>query len=137
MTDESDNEHAIVAKYNELFCKIINEESTVVLYPYSTSSSAVPVVVMARMSNIYTDLKRYVLSLNPSIENSDIACYQLYVGTNTTFDDWKSNFLEWTKDKGQRIWSISEVRSGRTDYTIGLPSLYTQDVERSMVPGYS
>ena len=81
----------------------MEEESSVVLYPYSSSSSSLPITAAAKLPNTYTDLKRHVLSLNPPAKNSDLAYYQIYIGTNTIFDDWKSNILEWMKEEGHGL----------------------------------
>ena len=81
----------------------MEEESSVVLYPHSTLSSAVLITAVARLPNIYTDLKQYAPSVNPPIKNSDIAYCQMYVRTNTMFEDWKSNLLEWMKEEGHGI----------------------------------
>ena len=58
MMDEAESKLAITVNFKEIFGKIIDEESSVIMYPYSTSSSAVPVTSMAQMSSTYTDLKR-------------------------------------------------------------------------------
>lgn len=101
--DETDSKMAIVSRFKEIFSKIIDEESSSVLYPYLESSSATPVSESTCMLNTYTELKRYVPSLNPPIKDGDISYCQIYVCITITFEDWNSNFLEWTKDKGHNL----------------------------------
>lgn len=97
--DEAENKVAIKVKFKEIFGKIINNESSAVLSPYSSLSSAVPVTTMVRMLNMYMYPKRYVPSLSPPIKNGEITYCHLYIGTNATFAYWEFDFLEWTKDK--------------------------------------
>ena len=88
---------AMVEKFKQLFIKIKEEESSAILYPYSSSSSAVPISDIKRLPNTYIEMKRYIPGFKPPLPNSDLVYGQIYVGTNTGFDDWKLTFLEWTK----------------------------------------
>ena len=102
--DEPDAKAATVAKFKELISKIMEEENTTVIYPYSTSSSAVPITTMARMPNTFIELKRYLPSIKPPLKDSDLVYGQVYIGTNTEYADWNTNFLEWTKDNGHGVY---------------------------------
>ena len=94
---------ATVAKFKELFGKIANEGSSTILYQYSTTSSAKPILTIARIPNTYTELKRYIPSSNLPVKDGDVVNGHIYFGTNTPFDDWKANFLEWTKNNGHGL----------------------------------
>ena len=98
--DEGERKVATVANFKEIFKKIVDDKSTPVLYPYSTSLSATSISVIVRIPNTYMDLKWYILSLKPLVKNSNIVYGQIYSGTNMSFNDWKSNFLECTKENG-------------------------------------
>ena len=63
--DEAASKLGIVIKFKAIFKRIIDDELSVVLYPYLTLSSAVPITAVARLPNTYIDLKWYVPSLNP------------------------------------------------------------------------
>ena len=88
----------MIKKFKELFTKIKDDKSSAVLYPYSTSSSATPMMAKARSLSTYIELKRYVSSVNLPVKNGNIMYGQMYIGSNISFNDWKSNFTEWTKD---------------------------------------
>ena len=62
--DEVASKLAIVLKFKVIFKRIMEEESSVVLYPYLTSPSVIPITAVAHLSNTYTDLKWYVSRLN-------------------------------------------------------------------------
>ena len=81
----------------------MEEENTTVLYPYSSSSSAAPVTVLARTPNTFTELKRYLPSIKPPLKDSDLVYGQVYIGTNSVYTDWNTNFLEWSKDNGHGL----------------------------------
>ena len=85
--DEADSKVAMISKFKEIFIKIADEELSAVLYPYLTSSSDVPCSALSRIPKTYTELKRYVPSLNPPVKNGNIAYCQIYLGINTTFVD--------------------------------------------------
>ena len=104
VVDEAARKLAIVIKFKAIFKHIMEEESSVVLYPHSTLSSAVLITAVARLPNTYMYLKWYVPSLNSPKKNSDIVYCQMYVETNIMFDDWKSNLLKWTKEEGHGIY---------------------------------
>ena len=57
----------------------------------------------ARLLNTYMELKIYFPSLKPPVKNGDIVYSQIYIGNTTPFNDWKSNFMEWTKDNGHGL----------------------------------
>ena len=95
---EPESTTSMVAKIKQLIIKITKKESSAILYPYSSTSSAVPISDNKCLPNIYTELKRYVPGLKSPMKNTDLAYGQLYIGTNITFDDWKVNLLEWTKN---------------------------------------
>lgn len=84
---ELDKGESKVAKFKEIFKKIIDDKLLVVLYPYSTSPSVTHISVIARIPNTYTDLKRYLPGLKPPLKNNDIVYGQKYLGTNTAFND--------------------------------------------------
>ena len=100
---ENEAKSASVVKFKEMIGKIMEEENTMVLYPYSSSSSAVPITAMARMPNTFTELKRYVPSIKPPLKDSDLVYGQIYIGTNSDYADWKATFLEWSKDNGHGL----------------------------------
>ena len=52
--EEPESTVALVAEFKELFKKIKEEESSAILYPYSTTSSTVPIMEIARLPNTYT-----------------------------------------------------------------------------------
>ena len=91
----------------------MDEELFAVLFLYSTLSSAVLITAVAQLSNTYTDIKRHVPSLNPPIKDNDIVYCQIYIETNTMFDDWKSNLIEWMKEKGHGMF-LKYVQDERT-----------------------
>ena len=66
---ENEAKSASVVKFKEMIGKIMEEENTMVLYPYSSSSSAVPITAMARMPNTFIELKRYVPSIKPPLKD--------------------------------------------------------------------
>ena len=70
--DEGKRKVATVANFRDIFKKIMYDESSAVLYSYSTSSSATPISAIARITNTYMDLKRYIPILKPLVKNSDI-----------------------------------------------------------------
>ena len=111
--DDASAKLAISLKFKSIFKKLMEEESSAVLYPYSSSSSLLPITLAAKLPNTYTDLKRHVPSLNPPAKNSDLAYCQIYIGTNTCFDDWKSNILEWMKEEGHGLF-IKYIQDERT-----------------------
>ena len=92
--DDPESTLAMVEKFKQLFTKINEEESSAIIYPYSASSNTVPISDIQRLPNTYTETKRYVPGFKPSLKNSDLVYGQLYIGTNTLFNDWKTNFLE-------------------------------------------
>ena len=100
---ENKAKSAIVVKFKKMIGKITEEENTMVLYPYSSSSSAVPITAMARMPNTFIELKRYVPSIKPPLKDSDLVYGQIYIGTNSMYTDWNTNFLEWSKDNGHGL----------------------------------
>ena len=104
---------AMVEKFKQLFIKIKEEESSAILYPYSSSSSAVPISDIKRLPNTYIEMKRYIPGFKPPLPNSDLVYGQIYVGTNTGFDDWKLTFLEWTKNHGHGLY-VKFVQDERT-----------------------
>ena len=108
-----ENKVAVVAKFNELFGKIADDKSSAILYPYSSNSSDKPISVIVRLPNTYTELKRYVPSFNPPVKDGDVVYGQIYIGTNTPFDDWKVNFLEWTKNNRHGLF-MKVVQNERT-----------------------
>ena len=87
MIEESDSKVAIVKKFKEMLQKM-DEDSSATFYPYSTFSSAVPIISSAQFPNTYTELKRYVPSTKPLVKNSDDVYGQLHIGSNTTYTDW-------------------------------------------------
>ena len=92
--DEGGSKVAMVDKFRELFGKILDNESSTVLYLYFTSYSATPIAILSRAPIKYTELKRFIPSLKPPVKNGDIVYGQIYVSTNTMFKDWNTNFLE-------------------------------------------
>ena len=103
ITLEPEAKLASVLKFKAMIGKIMEEENTMVLYPYSSSSSAVPITAMARMPNTFTELKRYVPSIKAPLKDSDLVYGQIYIGTNSDYADWKATFLEWSKDNGHGL----------------------------------
>ena len=111
--EEPESTKALVAKFRALFKKVQEEESSAILYPYSTTSSAVPITDVARLPNTYTELRRYIPTIKPPLKNSDLVYGQVYIGTNSAFDDWKTTFLEWTRNHGHGLY-IKFVQDERT-----------------------
>ena len=101
--EESEAKTATVTKFKELIGKIMEEENTTVLYPYSSSSSAAPVTVLARTPNTFTELKMYLPIIKTPLKGSDLVYGQVYIGTNSVYTDWNTNFLEWSKDNGHGL----------------------------------
>jgi len=125
---ENEAKSAIVVKFKEMIGKIMEEENTMVLYPYSSSSSAVPITAMARMPNTFIELKRYVPSIKPPLKDSDLVYGQIFIGTNSTYQDWNTNFLEWTKDNGHGLF-LKYVQDERL--TVAGYLLYTHKMSNS------
>ena len=68
--EEPENTLGMVEKFRQLFTKIKEEESSAILYPYSTSSSAVPIPDIRKLPNTYTEMKRYIPGLKPPLEST-------------------------------------------------------------------
>ena len=51
--DECESKVATVAKFREIITKIMDDKSSAVLYPYSTSSSAIPITAITRLPNYF------------------------------------------------------------------------------------
>ena len=88
----------------------MEEENTAVLYLYSKSSSAIQLLLCT--PNKFTGLKQYLPSFKPPLKNGDVVYRQVYIGTNSEYKDWNTNFLEWTKDSGHGLF-IKYVRDER------------------------
>ena len=101
-----------VGKFREMIEKIIEEESSAVVYLYLTTSSASSIVAKARIPKTYTYLRRYLPGIRPPLKNSDLVYGQIYTSTGTYYTDWRSNFLEWMKENGHGF-SIKFVRDER------------------------
>lgn len=129
--DEAESKVAMVAKFRETFIKIINDESSAILYPNSTTSSDIPISAITRLPRTYTELKWYIPSLSPPVKDGNISYGQIYIGKNTPFDDWEANFLEWTKNNGHCLF-MNFVQDERTTPVGSL--LYTHNM--SNVPWY-
>ena len=93
----------IVKHFIHLFKKIFEEERSLVLYPYSSSSNAVPITETSLLPNTYGELMRYVPSLKVPKPSVEYAYGNMRIGTNTVFADWKANVVAWTKDNGMGI----------------------------------
>ena len=85
--DEGKSKVATVAKFREILIKIMDDESSTVLCPYSTPSSIISTTAIKRMTNTFTDLEHYMPSLKPPVKDSDILYGQIYIGMNTPFND--------------------------------------------------
>ena len=95
---------AMVETFKKLFIKIKEEESSTILYPYSTSSSAAPISEVTHLPNTYTKMKRYIPGFKPPLKGFDLMYSQLFIGTSSAFDDWKPIFLEWTRNNGHGLY---------------------------------
>lgn len=93
----------ILKQFILLFKKIFEEERSIVLYPYSSSSNAVPITEKSLLPNTYGELMRYVPSLKVPKQTVEYAYGNMRIGTNTVFADWKANVVAWTKENGMGI----------------------------------
>ena len=81
--EEPESTISLVWKFKQIFTKTTEEESSAILYPYSTTSSAVPIMDKLWLPNTYSELRRYVPGLKPPMKDFNLAYRQLYIGTNT------------------------------------------------------
>ena len=128
---EGKSKVAMVVKFREIITKMMDDESSAVLYPYSTSSRTIIITAIKRMSNKFTDLKRYIPNLKYPVKDINVLYGQIYIGTNTAFNGLKTNFLEWTKANGHGLY-LKFVQDEQT--TIVGYRLYTQ--KKSNTPCY-
>ena len=89
----------LVQNMRQLLLKIKEEESSMTLLPYSSSSSARPISNISQLPKTYVNMLRYIPSLR--IEKGSAMAYsQIHLATTTHYDDWKQNVVEWTKLHG-------------------------------------
>ena len=93
----------IIKQFLILFKKIFEEERTLVLYPYSSTSNASPITERKHLPATYADLMRYVPSLKVPRQTIEHAYGSMLIGTNSGFDDWKTNVVAWTKSNGMGL----------------------------------
>lgn len=79
-------------KSREMIDKIMKEESSVVIHPYSTTSRASPIVAKVRIPNTYTDMRRYIPGIQRPLKDSDLVYGQIYIGTGAEYTNWGSIF---------------------------------------------
>ena len=65
---EAESKIAIVEQFKELFVKMLNDESTMTLYPYLSSLSTVTVTLTISLPNTFTKLKRFLPSIKPPLK---------------------------------------------------------------------
>ena len=87
VTEEPEAKAAMVVKFKEVIGRMMDEEKTTVLYPYSTISSAVPIAARTQLTNTFTELKRHLQSLKPPLKNSDVVYKHIYIGRDTEYAD--------------------------------------------------
>ena len=102
-TRDKNAKDTILKQFILLFKKIIEEERSLVLYAYSSSSTAIPITEDRQLPNTYGELMRYVPSLKVPKRTVEYAYGNIRIGTDTAFADWKSSVVAWTKDNGMGI----------------------------------
>ena len=93
----------ILRQFTLLFKKIFEEERSLVLYPYSSLSNAAPTTKKKHPPTTYGELMRYMSSLKVPKHTVEYAYGNMMIGTNTKFDDWKTNIVVWTKENDMGI----------------------------------
>ena len=101
-----------------LMTQIYQEESSLILFPTSSASSSPPIIGVHRFPVALSEIRKYIPRLSAPCADSSAVFGTVLIGTNTPYDEWKLNVVEWTKKHGH-----------------GLYSKYLQD-ERTVVVGW-
>ena len=97
--DKETSNQEIATNISNLLTCIHGEESSLVLYPFSSTSSAPAIIGVKNLPLTIADYRKYIPRLSAPSHGTTAVYGSIYIGTNTHFDDWKLNVVEWTKEK--------------------------------------